>query len=411
MPAKPRRAAPQSIAIPAQASPPLPDDAVPALTGVRGLAAFGVFVFHAWLLAGSPALAPGVPWLDASLAWLARMGWSGVDVFFTLSAFLLGLPFARAAIARAPAPDTRAYLGRRALRILPAYWVQCAVLFPLAAVGITVLPGGVWPGWTAALAHAVLWIDAWPQVRPLLSSWWTLPVEFGFYLLLPWLAHAFGARRWAWLLLALPVAWLWRATWLWFPPMGVSTMGWIDHLPGRIDQFAVGLLAAYAWACHEASGRRVDARLANAVLALAAATFFVAPALLLLDGRTEPNQLVSLHPVVLAWHTLASGVVAAGLLACAARAPWSRWLAATPLAWLGTISYSFYLWHLPAIALVRSQHDGKLRSDEAWPFFAACLLLSLLMAAVSWWAIERPAQRWARRTLPRAAGAPLAARL
>jgi peptidoglycan/LPS O-acetylase OafA/YrhL len=326
-----------------------------------------------------------------------------VDVFFTLSAFLLALPFARAVLAQAPMPDTRGYLRRRALRILPAYWVQCLVLFALAAAGLSVTGIRDWPGWPAALAHVVLWIDAWPQVRPLIGSWWTLPVEFAFYLLLPVLAHALGARRWGWLLLALPLAWLWRAWWQWHPPGGVSANEWINHLPGRIDQFAIGMLAALAWARHEAHGKPLDARLANAVFALAAATFLLLPTLLLLDGRAHPDQVMSLHPVVLAWHTLASLVVAAGLVACAARAPWSRALAATPFAWLGTISYSFYLWHVPAIAWIRAQSGDTIRADEAWPFFAACLLLSLGLGGLSWWVIERPVQRWARGRLSRSA--------
>jgi peptidoglycan/LPS O-acetylase OafA/YrhL len=407
MPAKPRRAAPKIPVIPVVAAPaPVAGDVVPALTGVRGLAAFGVFVFHAWLLAGLPDPAPGVPWLGAALTWLARMGWSGVDVFFTLSAFLLGLPFARATLARSHLPDTSAYLRRRALRILPAYWLQCVVLFALAAAGVSWLPNGDWPGWPAVLAHVVLWIDAWPQVRPYIGNWWTLPVEFAFYLVLPLLAHALGGRRWLVLLLALPLAWAWRAAWQVDPPMGVAVSAWIDHLPGRIDQFVVGLLAALAWARHEAAGHRVDARLLNAVLVLSALTFFLLPALLLLDGRAHPDQTMSLHPLVLAWHTLASLVVAAGLLACVARAPWSRWLAATPLLWLGRISYSFYLWHLPAIFWLRAQSGDALRGDDAWPFFAACLLLSLLLATLSWWAIERPVQRWARRG--RSADAPVA---
>src|SRR5687767_14658728 len=85
---------------------------VDSLTGLRGLAAFGVFAFHAWLLAHLPDPAPGVPGLSQVLAWLMRIGWSGVDVFFTLSAFLLALPCARAAQAGSPMPDWRGYLRR-----------------------------------------------------------------------------------------------------------------------------------------------------------------------------------------------------------------------------------------------------------------------------------------------------------
>ena len=142
---------------------------IDSLTGLRGLAAFGVFAFHAWLLAHLPDPAPGVPGLSQALAWLMRIGWSGVDVFFTLSAFLLALPCARAAQAGTPMPDWRGYLRRRAARILPAYWVQLALLLAGALAGLAwglAIPR--WPGWPSTLAHAVLWLNAWPPVAPCL---------------------------------------------------------------------------------------------------------------------------------------------------------------------------------------------------------------------------------------------------
>ena len=65
---------------------------LPELTGLRGLAAVWVLIFHVWAFAGEPALSLGGSGI--SLAPLFATGWAGVDVFFTLSAFLLTLPFA-----------------------------------------------------------------------------------------------------------------------------------------------------------------------------------------------------------------------------------------------------------------------------------------------------------------------------
>jgi peptidoglycan/LPS O-acetylase OafA/YrhL len=128
-----------------------------------------------------------------------------------------------------------------------------------------------------------------------------------------------------------------------------------------------------------------------------AVVFLALPALLLLDGRPTVTQAVSLHPVVIAWHGLASVAVAGLLFACVVGAPWAdRWLGSRPMVWLGDISYSLYLWHVPVIACVAWQ-SGELAAGDFWPYFSACLLASLALASVSWWFVERPAQAWAAR--------------
>ena len=372
---------------------------IDSLTGLRGLAAFAVFAFHAWQLAASPDPAPGVPILGPALTWLLRMGWSGVDIFFTMSAFLLALPYARAAMQGRPAPEWRNYLLRRAVRILPAYWVQLAILLAGAlaclAWGLSIPP---WRGWDVALAQVVLWFNAWPLIPPLLGHWWTLPVEFGFYLLLPLFARAFAPRRWPWLLGLVVLAWAWRVGWQLQPRVDASNRIWINHLPGRIDQFAIGMLAAWAWLRFEASGRFLAPRRADALLLAGLLGFLAMPALLLLDGRPAVMQSLSLHPVVVAWHSLASVAVCGILVACVAGAPLAaRVLAARPVHWLGNISYSLYLWHLPLIMFVAWQSGGKLAAHDFWPFFSVCLILSLAVATLSWRFVERPAQAWAAR--------------
>ena len=61
------------------------DRYLPALTGLRGIAAAWVLVFHLYQYSGSPDLGP--------LTSLAGCGYMGVDLFFVLSGFLLSMPF------------------------------------------------------------------------------------------------------------------------------------------------------------------------------------------------------------------------------------------------------------------------------------------------------------------------------
>lgn len=68
----------------------------------------------------------------------------------------------------------------------------------------------------------------------------------------------------------------------------------------------------------------------------------------------------------------------------------SRLLALTPLAWVGrNLSYGIYLWHYPVVRLLASLgvEEGRL---------AATVVLTLLMALLSYYAIEKPFLRRAR---------------
>ncbi|MEO8003190.1 MAG: acyltransferase family protein, partial [Arenimonas sp.] len=66
------------------------------------------------------------------LEWLMAMGGMGVDIFFTLSAFLLSLPFAEALRRNQAHPDLRTYTKRRFARIFPAYYLQIVVVLSLS---------------------------------------------------------------------------------------------------------------------------------------------------------------------------------------------------------------------------------------------------------------------------------------
>src|SRR3954451_7878504 len=93
----------------------------PELDGLRGLAALAVLVFHCWLYtmvvpdAGRP-----VSGLDLGYSNLRL----GLVLFFVLSGFLLYGPWVRAALEDRAAPRVAPYFKRRALRVLPAYYLS-----------------------------------------------------------------------------------------------------------------------------------------------------------------------------------------------------------------------------------------------------------------------------------------------
>jgi peptidoglycan/LPS O-acetylase OafA/YrhL len=361
------------------------------------LAAFAVFCLHAYYSAGSPSTLP------APLAWLFAMGGAGVDVFFTLSAFLLTIPFAVDMLVAAPTPDLGEYARRRLLRIVPAYYVQIAILLGLAAIGVT--EGWVWSGATfgSVLAHLTFYLDAWPLVAPHNPPWWTLPVEMWFYLLLPLLARCLRPRRWWWLLLAIAASLAYRY-WLMRSGSGL-TLGrqtnWGDQLPGRLHQFLVGMLAAYAWVRLKAAGRLPSGRVADVLALVSVLVFLALPALGFAVSGEVYLGLPNPSPVLQAWHLYVSLAIAVLLMALAAGAPlMSRVFSWPPLRGLGLISYSFYLWHYPLQVAVRNSLGYETARTDFWTFFGYALLISVFVALASWWLVEQPAQRWGRKPKP-----------
>ena len=364
----------------------------PALTGLRGLAAAGVLLFHVRAIGG---LAPG---LWPPMAWLCAIGWSGVDVFFTLSAFLLALPFVEAREAGQAEPPLREYWRHRGWRILPAYWIQVLVLFALSLAGAKV---SYWttPDAGSLAVNALFLYNLVPLAAPALPQWWTLPVELGFYLLLPWFARLLTPSRWPWLLLVAVASLGWRA---WVLHAGFTRpeeIAWAEHLPGRMHQFVVGMLAAWVLV-HRRAWLAALSPLQRDLLALGAIAVFLALPALALPYTGQPYGGGPMpQPVLLAWHLLSSLVIALLLVVLAGGASRAtRLLGAGWLQALGVVSYSLYLWHYPVLLAVRETLGGYQAVKAAFGAFAfQGILFSLLVAAASWWLVERSAQQRARR--------------
>ncbi len=366
------------------------DAELTALTGLRGFAALWVVVYHVWVEA-TPRLIMLGP-LD--LTPLFSAGWAGVDIFFTLSAFLLSLPYASRQLEAAPRPSLRTYWLRRVQRILPAYYGQLAVLIALAAVaGI-----GSVPTLGQLLGNLLLLNNLGPfGAAPINPVTYTLSIEFGFYLLLPLLAYWLRPGRWWWLaLLAILVTQAWRQ--LVFPlvahaevPLRVIAL---EQMPGRLDQFAAGMLAAYAYTCAVARGRplhpgRNDALFVGGMALLAA---------LLWASHYTIGSYWEGHPLLFTWHGLA-GLAVALMLYAAARG--SRVASAlfdnAPLRRLGLISFGVYLWHFPVLHWLGNAHAFDAISGYRLPWMLPVVLgLACLLAALSYRWLELPVLRLGR---------------
>ncbi len=357
---------------------------LPALTGLRGLAALWVLLYHVWAMAGGPALElPGFPALNARI--VLSFGWAGVDLFFCLSAFLLVLPYARWRYGSASRPLVGRYLLRRVLRIYPAYLFQLSILLVAVLFGFGQVPsaGGL-------VAHLFLWFYmGWNWVAPMVGVWFTLPIEFSFYLLLPLLAPLLDRRRWPWLLigaLAISVGYRYLMH-LAFAAEPIATQVIaIERLPGRIDQFVIGMLAGAAFVAaslRDWSPRSPERWFWTGLIGL----FAVCAALAHVADRYWAG-----HPLLYVWHALFSAALVPVLLASAWNArPALLLLANRPLRYLGDISFGVYLWHMPVVlVLLRWLPEAWSPLARFWVLLAVVLPMTTLISHLSHRFVERP---------------------
>lgn len=385
---------------------PRADD--PALTAVRGLAAFWVFVYHAWLSVGPQRLVLPLGTIPIDVTPLASAGWAGVDVFFVLSGFLLWGVFDEWARGRDDSLPLGRFAERRALRILPPYYAQVLLL---AALGLVT----TWverPALTALALNLTLTHGlAYEYFQAVNNVWWTLSIEAQFYVALPLLALA--VKRFGWsavLAVGLATMLAWRlAAFAAFRDAPVVERFWIlEQLPGRIDQFLLGMFASHlARAPGGPAARLRDALKARAYLRLA--LVLTAPvALIGLAYLLHVNDFFlrywAGHPWIYAWHLVAGLAVAVSLYALAIRPAASagtakHWATRTAVAF-GVTSYSFYLWHELLLRWLSTW--VKAGFGEATPTafavnFALGLPISLGVAILWYWTFERPFLRVRRR--------------
>lgn len=365
----------------------------PAIDGLRGLAALSVVLFHAWLYTRPHVVAVGRDGL-ADDAWHELR--IGLVLFFVLSGFLLYRPWAAAAIDGRAAPRVGAYLRHRAARVVPAYYLAIAGSVLLLwgsgdAPGVRLPPAeGLWRFFAFTQNFDV------STVMTLDPPMWTLAIEVCFYALLPlvgWAALRAGRRRsvqaaLVLVLLAEGLAWNW-----WIAGRGFD-LPFSKNLLAMLPYFAAGMLAAVLGHGRE-PGRR-----GRSLMLLAGAAAVLANA-------AWQSHAAHADPTAMAPRVLRDLIAAAGFAAivavASARGAQRGLLARRELAWLGTVSYGLYLWHVPVLLALRAEGMLPLSPLGA---VAVALPASLLLATASWRLVERPAIAWARsrRGAPAPAG-------
>jgi peptidoglycan/LPS O-acetylase OafA/YrhL len=366
------------------------------LDAVRAVAALMVLIAHASFIANN-----GYPG-SVGLA-LRQMLGAGVLIFFSLSGYLIAGPFLRALVDGRPLPRISSYFVRRAARIYPAYWVA------FAAVLLLLWPAGGVRAYQFPV-HLLLLQSSWPvngEPTSIFFVAWTLGVEAAFYAFVPLAALVLrAAHRGPWRpgRLAAVILTGAAASAAWSYVAATQLGGDRSHLVLLAEiglqvwlyAFCPGMIIALAATAgaQGAAWRRLRRLLAMPGLALPAAAALWGAAYAM--ERSSSVFVVNNYQVVF---VLGSGLFLGTVVAAG---PWVRPIARV-LAPIGLISYGIYLWHDIVVQLIwHHSRVGFTGGPAAW--LGDCLLvaaITLPIAALSWFALERPVMRraaaWARR--------------
>jgi peptidoglycan/LPS O-acetylase OafA/YrhL len=325
----------------------------------------------------------------------AAGGFLGVDLFFVLSGFLIsGLLVAE--WERRQQVSLRRFYARRALRLLPAVLVLCAVLLIIGPVATGVdARNALWKG----VAGTVFYFANWQQAFGLLPLFqltdhtWSLAIEEQFYLV--------------------------------WPPVLLLTLTWARRR--RLDPITAAITVALALAAASALLRlalwhgaasvdrlyygtdtRADSLLIGAGLGLAFATGRLAWGRRLLPALA-PWALIGILVIFGFVHRedpalylggltaiAALGAIVIGGVALAPDSPVGRLLALPQLVAIGRISYGIYLWHWP---IFRYLHEAELGLGW-WETQLVRIAVTLGVATTSFFVVERPLLRLRHRFDP-----------
>ena len=333
-----------------------PPSRIPALDGLRAISILMVMVSHTNGTHGA---------FKTSALSFVDLGRFGVRVFFVISGFLITtlLLAEREKHGRISIKD---FYIRRVFRIFPAFYAFLAVILVVQALGfITLMPGD-------ALFAATYTTNFHEPRAWWLGHLWSLSVEEQFYLLWPALMVFLGNRGATFFAVAsvLTAPLMRVGVWVLLPAYRV----YIDEaFPTIFDAIATGCVLASIRPTLTASTlyQRFQSSPLFVLVPLAAVGAAAVPRVSfdLLVGQTITNVAIAL---TIDW---------------CVRRPESapvRFLELRPFVWIGTLSYSLYLWQQPLL----NRH-----SDAFANRFPINLIGAFVLGSLSYYLIEKPVLR------------------
>jgi peptidoglycan/LPS O-acetylase OafA/YrhL len=308
------------------------------LDGIRGLAAVYVVFHHAMLSLPQPF---GTTTLERLLRKAGGFGHYSVDIFIVLSGYCLMLPQLKR-----NELDVVQFLERRALRILPSYYLAGALALLLIHTVIGAKSGTHWdlaiPVTSRDLVTHLFLVHDWfvESAAKINHVFWSIGVEWKIYFTFPLLLlvrRRIGAAKMAIMALVVSYA-VWGACAL---TQSLNPGPWGSSFY-YIGLFALGMLAA-EWAEQDCLPQWLNSR-SRVLTTLSILTLGVAAVAALSHGRLLQLQ----SGIVGLWTALLLIALRKQALPRYARTPFTNRLSL----WLGRQGYSIYLIHAPVLQIV-----------------------------------------------------------
>lgn len=311
-------------------------------------------------------------------------GYSGVDIFFVISGFIIGV------VASSNTVTASNFLWRRAIRILPFYWAFTIIWILLNRAGGHAFPSAL------ALVQSLLVL---PQSGlPLLAPGWTLEHEFIFY---GFVASLLAIGRLQWLPIVLAVVAIFGIVLHVLVPAIWGGDVWDFHVASL---YQVEFLAGVLLFKHRNKVRHWDWRACLVIGAclFVGTTFLVAE----MNGNphisTTPTGLVGLLRVI-GFGAAGFALLAGGLAFEFRRPSYASNRGIAFLILVGDASYALYLSH-PIVFGVIGVGLSRLHAPVTaiWPAFLMGIALAVILAVLWYQAIENPTLSYILRKRRRA---------
>ncbi|MDM7861516.1 acyltransferase [Alteromonas sp. ASW11-36] len=381
-----------------------PKKQLPALTGIRFIAIFHIFLHHLWALhtyvrdtkPGTEGLLKDMADLPDSLMLFFANGWVSTSLFFMLSGFMLGHLYWQRDGSFLGTPQR--FLILRFSRLYPAHLVVLSLLI-VNAFNVHIEDGFSIEFIVASAIGTALLVQAWFSSWVPMWNWpaWTISVLVFLYLVMPILAKWLGrlsSSHQKFLLLTLPLisllptavyAWLlWRGM-----PWNMNTEIFFNNFPlFWLPYFVAGMLLTRLINSEEPEKTYNVYSVSIGDLAFVAAlSFTFIPDLLQpLTSVIRFGVLMPLYMLFIIDLAKGKGIIA-------------RLISGRVLNYLGEISFSIFIWQAAVIAaLVNSVSVYPAIVDYHLPVAIISILL-VSIASFHW--LERPIYNYVKRKLNR----------